>query len=297
MATYYSAFFSSGLLASHDMSFAVTAKDTPSTPRPRQHRLPEDNETTPTAHSIPEAVPTTTERPRMRRRRSSVTTSASPVTAIKTAPTPRTAAPSLQRLTLLSSPSSVRTRSRSGSVTDSFIGRTSMTSNEATQANSLIGRMRSGSVGNALRYASHLSSHEFTRSYNQLHSSRKSLRKNATVPAPPPPTAPLPALPISIICPSSNSSSCSPSTPRRPLARRAQPSDNLMIPLNTPPALSMSPLRGDDFSIPSSPITAPGLSSGDLLFPLPRGLLTILVPSTHQEISPCPAIFLRSTSK
>lgn len=162
MATYYSSFFSSGLMASNHITHDCKESYTPSTPRATPISLDDqDNDTTPVAHPAgPSALPaiitslasptSAPERPRLRRRRSSITTSASPVSALKSTPA-RTATASLQRLTLYTSAPGVRSRSRAGSVTDSFVGRTSMTSNEATQANSLVGRMRSGSVGNALR--------------------------------------------------------------------------------------------------------------------------------------------------
>ncbi|KAF9052246.1 hypothetical protein BDZ89DRAFT_1056596 [Hymenopellis radicata] len=89
---------------------------------------------------------------RLRKRRSSVSLAQSPVKAIKAVPRG-----------LLNSPA----RSRSGSVGTNM--------NKATEGTSLIGRMRSGSVGTALR------------------PQQRKLRAHA--PALPPPAMPLPALP------------------------------------------------------------------------------------------------------
>ncbi|KIO07574.1 hypothetical protein M404DRAFT_388684 [Pisolithus tinctorius Marx 270] len=119
MAT-YSAFFSSGLLAP-----GITRPSSPIDPVDRESLQPPITPTTP--HAKPVAANAGGERPRMRRRRSSINIAASPMAAIKSPS--RNATSAFQRAGIMSP-----TRSRAGSV------------NEASENNSLFGRMRSGSV-------------------------------------------------------------------------------------------------------------------------------------------------------
>ncbi|KAF8555828.1 hypothetical protein OG21DRAFT_1507184 [Imleria badia] len=137
MAT-YSAIFSAGLLAprvarcttpvlpSSPMAISATPVD------PVDRRL----SLTPTppgqTSPCPKALeaPANAERPRMRRRRSSINIGASPMALIKSPV--RNAGVALQRTGLMSP-----TRHRAGSVGI----------NEALESNSLFGRLRSGSVG------------------------------------------------------------------------------------------------------------------------------------------------------
>lgn len=137
MAT-YSTFFSSGLLAPRiarcktpvlpSSPMAISAS--PVDPVDRQLTL------TPTPHGqtspCPKALeaPTNAERPRMRRRRSSINIGASPMALIKSPV--RNAGAALQRTGLMSP-----TRHRAASIGI----------NEAFENNSLFGRLRSGSVG------------------------------------------------------------------------------------------------------------------------------------------------------
>ena len=129
MAT-YSALFSSGLLAprvarcttpvlpSSPMAISATPVD------------PIDRQLTPTPHGKALEAPTNAERPRVRRRRSSINIGASPMALIKSPV--RNAGAALQRTGLMSP-----TRHRAGSVGI----------NGAFENNSLFGRLRSGSVG------------------------------------------------------------------------------------------------------------------------------------------------------
>ncbi|KAF9445853.1 hypothetical protein P691DRAFT_805071 [Macrolepiota fuliginosa MF-IS2] len=125
------------------------------------------------------------QKPRLRKRRSSLNVATSPMNAIKSPQ--RNAGNALhlqQRLPLL--PTGSIGRSRSGSL--SFLGFGAPpvdggdAPNVAPQGTSLLGRMRSGSVGGT--------------SITNLFRPRRAARRLATVPAPaPPPTAPLPAIP------------------------------------------------------------------------------------------------------
>ncbi|TBU33620.1 hypothetical protein BD311DRAFT_844622 [Dichomitus squalens] len=218
----YSSFFSSGLLAPHTPSAQAPRESSPSTPRASVANLPPDD-TTPTAHttttnavhesqvlpsiSIPAADDS---RPRLRRRRSSLAGSASPLTNIKSSGPIRNATASVQR--------SLRARSGSdASVLSTASAASAANENSNTNTGSkptgIIGRLRSGSLGTALR-------------------PRRGLRRVAPpVPALPPPSAPLPAVPALSSSPTSPLSTIvgsptSPASPRRPLARRAQTSDN-----------------------------------------------------------------------
>ncbi|TCD60348.1 hypothetical protein EIP91_010332, partial [Steccherinum ochraceum] len=101
MATYYSAFFSSGLMAANDHLDASAATATsPTTPRAATEALPSPD-TTPTSTDFSSAssAPSAPSAPRLRRRKSSITMNASPVTSLKTAGDRATAA--VQRHTLL----------------------------------------------------------------------------------------------------------------------------------------------------------------------------------------------------
>ncbi|TEB20795.1 hypothetical protein FA13DRAFT_1800623 [Coprinellus micaceus] len=120
----------------------------------------------------------------LRKRRSSLTLGTSPLTAIRSPTRNVGAALQLQR--------HLGSRSRSGSVTgpidDTFpvhnvhgIGM-----GVATEATSLMGRLRSGSVGSSLHY----------NGSPPVRGTRRHVRRTTSVPAPvPPPSAPLPALP------------------------------------------------------------------------------------------------------
>ncbi|KAG6860004.1 hypothetical protein C0995_000648 [Termitomyces sp. Mi166 len=177
MAT-YSAFFSSGLLASRNTAhppydYDASSPVLPSSPLSDSDIEPDtDRESTPTPDNISRAAPVpAAPRPRLRKRRSSLTVGTSPMNAIRSPQ--RNASAALQLQMHLSSPS----RSRSGSL--SAMG----TNNIASQSTSLVGRMRSGSVGAALR-------------------PRRIVRRLVSVPAPaPPPTAPLPAVPPLFVSP------------------------------------------------------------------------------------------------
>ncbi|KAI0655893.1 hypothetical protein C8Q70DRAFT_1047052 [Cubamyces menziesii] len=236
MATFYSSFFSSGLLAQPSPRAITPRPGSPTTPRAALSSLAPDD-TTPTGPatvqdvfssnesqtlpSISVAAPTpTTEgdsRPRLRRRRSSLAGAASPLTNMKSSVPIRQAAASVQRQNLA-------LRSRAGS--DASILSTATASSVSsfgaagpenapasnTQRPGIIGRLRSGSLGTALLRP------------------RRGLRRAAPPMPAPPPTAPLPAVPP---VPSSPSPSrtlptiiSEPTTPRRPLTRRAQTCDN-----------------------------------------------------------------------
>ena len=159
MATFYSSFFSSGLRQQDPPS--------PSTPKPSNTGLPADpfEETTPTGAPFTQHTPTSPStllpsaaithtahddsRPRLRRRRSSLSTAASPVTTFKSSGSMRQAT-NAQRQSIL--------RSRSGSdasvLSLAAAAATRPTAGEAPpQQTSIIGRLRSGSVGTALRCA------------------------------------------------------------------------------------------------------------------------------------------------
>ncbi|EMD39425.1 hypothetical protein CERSUDRAFT_93455 [Gelatoporia subvermispora B] len=212
MSTFYSSFFSSGLLAPQPESFP---REDPTTPRAVPVSL---NDTTPTASSYPED---TDARPRLRRRRSSLTVQASPLTPLKSSTPIRNAASSFQRQSLLGA------RARSGSdasVMPSSYEEPAGQAQTQGQKPGVLARLRSGSIGTALR-------------------SRRTLRR-AAPPPPPPPSAPLPSVPLSI-----------PPTPRRPLARRTLTFDNRQPSL---PAAHMDEDSDFDIAVPSSPECARG---------------------------------------
>ncbi|KAG2123787.1 uncharacterized protein EDB93DRAFT_600425 [Suillus bovinus] len=137
----YSAFFSSGLLAPYHPRTTTPAP--PSSPMPMpsstMHPVDRDLSVTPTpgdnSNNVA-AIPTANaDRPRMRRRRSSINISVNPMALIKS-PT-RNAGSALQRTGVMSP-----TRSRAGSIAEN-----------ASDTNSLFGRLRSGSLntGTSLR--------------------------------------------------------------------------------------------------------------------------------------------------
>ncbi|KAI6041879.1 hypothetical protein EDC04DRAFT_3139440 [Pisolithus marmoratus] len=215
----YSAFFSSGLLAP-----GITRPSTPTdcTLLPSSPVDTVDREflhapITPTTPR-PKAVNANAagERPRMRRRRSSINIAASPMAAIKSPS--RNATSAFQRAGIVSP-----ARSRAGSV------------NEASENNSLFGRLRSGSV-----------------SAMQTLRSRRVVRR--TVPTAPPPTAPLPAVP--------------------PPSPTSKSSGGLLPPtMHLPPARQPLSMRGagswtdNTVSLSSLPSYSPTLLSPTLLSP------------------------------
>lgn len=149
MATFYSSFFSSGLLA--PLPHEVAASSSPTTPRASHVKLPGGDpfslhvDTTPTANDVPLALRSANDilpsrprsdsqgsnRPGLRRRRSSLTVAASPINPIKSNAAPRAARNSY-----------ATARARSGSE--------SRSQGNATEGTTVIGRMRSGSVGGHL---------------------------------------------------------------------------------------------------------------------------------------------------
>lgn len=181
MASFYSNFFSSGLLAPHEGGAEHPATPDPTTPRPADRALPaDDKETTPTPadphalasasstdsvglliassssnNVLPSSSPERT-RPALRRRRSSLGLAAMPATPLKT----QRAAASVRQ-----------NRARAGSVTDSVLAARTAALTVSAGANAtantninpnahvgaletragLLGRLRSGSVGAALR--------------------------------------------------------------------------------------------------------------------------------------------------
>lgn len=325
MATFYSSFFSSGLLAHHPSIKSVPrSPEGPSpmtTPRAQHASLRPDNmdvenenDTTPTAHSTTntsnyshpsggqtnsDLLPSITigshppsnssSQPRLRRRRSSLTIATSPVASFKSSTAVRSAAASIQRQTLLSA------RARSGSdasvlsttttsSADSIHG-TSRHPSEAPKSGSggstFVGRLRSGSLGTALRSVIHfkyLSALSITYvctidtdiPQRTLHRPRRILSRKSTNPPPalPPPRTPLPALPLISI--SASATKAPPTTPRRrPLATRSLTVDNYNYLSIT--SLSASGDKHDNIdsdldsefdvssAIPSSPGYAPAL--------------------------------------
>ncbi|KAF7795032.1 hypothetical protein EIP86_006176 [Pleurotus ostreatoroseus] len=225
MASFYSSFFSSGLLAPHEGGAEQPTTPDPTTPRAAVRVLEDDKETTPTPadphlkvdsdnvgllpassssnNVLPSTSPDRT-RPTLRRRRSSFGIAASPVTPLKN----QRAAVSVRQ-----------NRARAGSVTDSVLAaRTaalSVTTNATATADADInmdaragalemtrmGRLRSGSVGAALR----------------PRRARTGRLPGPPAAAPlPAPDAPLPALPVG--------------TPRRPSFIRRSHTTELSLP-------------------------------------------------------------------
>ncbi|KAG6864403.1 hypothetical protein C0993_008927, partial [Termitomyces sp. T159_Od127] len=144
--TTYSAFFSSGLLAPRHAADAPCDYD-PSSPTLSASPLSDsdiepdtDRENTPTPENVPRTAPgPANSQRRLRKRRSSLTIGTSPMNAIRSPQ--RNASAALQLQMHLPSPP----RSRSGSFS------TAGTNNIASQSTSLVGRMRSGSIGAAIR--------------------------------------------------------------------------------------------------------------------------------------------------
>ncbi|KZT67753.1 hypothetical protein DAEQUDRAFT_739179 [Daedalea quercina L-15889] len=259
MATFYSSFFSSGLLA--PMPHEASGSASPTTPRASNSRLPNTDpfslqiDTTPTSNDFPAAprsandiLPTRprsdsqgSNRPGLRRRRSSLTVAALPVTPMKSNGVPRSARNSY-------AVARARSGSESRSQESTIEGKTAV-----------VGRARSGSLGGQM-----------------IRHARRMSRKPAPPLPAPPPTAPLPAPPSQVdsdaVTPRSGtlplpipiiSMTHPPSTPRRPLARRAQTVDNASL-LGTPSSF-LSPMTpseeeaGMNFGlgmggVPSSPM-------------------------------------------
>ena len=219
MAT-YSAFFSSGLLAPRIArcttpvlpSSPMTISASPADPVDRQLSL------TPTpigqTNPCPKALEahTKAERPPMRRRRSSINVSVSPMALIKSPI--RNAGAALQRTGFMSP-----TRHRAASVSV----------NEAFENNSLFGRLRSGSVGRIADAPKRSVSGSMCMACTNdvaVISLRRAMRR--PIPLAPPPCVPLPALP----CPPTpkHSSSLLPPAilvpmPRQPLTTSARQDD------------------------------------------------------------------------
>ncbi|KAM5540193.1 hypothetical protein V8D89_006012 [Ganoderma adspersum] len=255
----YSSFFSSGLLAPAPPASQLSPSSSPVTPRATAATLPQDD-VTPTAPtrthekasgesqvlpsiSIPSADDS---RPRLRRRRSSLAGATSPLTAMKTSAPIRAATASIQR--------SLRARSGSDAsvISTASISSFTLTENVAAKgtpkSTGILGRLRSGSVGTALR-------------------PRRGLRRVVPpVPALPPPTSPLPAVPpVPTLSDSPSPSPLStvigspvlPTALRKPLMRRAQTSDNYEFtasPFSLGGASPMCVVEGEDaFPIMASP--------------------------------------------
>ncbi|KAI0744224.1 hypothetical protein C8Q80DRAFT_1272792 [Daedaleopsis nitida] len=235
MATFYSSFFSSGLLAPQALTPRSTTPrpSSPTTPRAASSSLPD--ETTPTAPAtLPDrdhphvgddsqvlptisVAPSDDSRPRLRRRRSSLAGAGSPLTAMKTSAPVRQAAASAQRSLRSRSGSDASILSTASGIATFVDHSGSPTARSSPKPGGIVGRLRSGSLGTALR-------------------PRRGLRRSVpAIPAPPPPSAPLPALPnpgLTLSPTSPRPSLQSPMTPltpqsqRRPLARRTQTFDN-----------------------------------------------------------------------
>ncbi|KAG6330591.1 hypothetical protein ID866_8499 [Astraeus odoratus] len=222
--TTYSAFFSSGLLAPCIARPTTPTHRSSEGPIPCSPADPVDRELsiTPTPTSAAtsytkniSAVSAAGERPRMRRRRSSINIAASPMAAIKSPS--RNASSALQRSGIMSP-----TRSRAGSV------------NEASENTSLFGRLRSGSL-------------------NMMPPVRVRRAVRRAIPAVPPPTIPLPAVPPSPIkCASELSApEIHVSMPRQPLSTRVSLTDNvgnLFSPTLVSPTLLSPTLLGPDYT-------------------------------------------------
>ncbi|KAJ7460670.1 hypothetical protein FB451DRAFT_1371538 [Mycena latifolia] len=157
----YSSFFASGFLHNvHDMQHEPPRSPTgdlayfPTAPSYNNHSL---NTTSRAARSP------------VRKRRSSITTAASPISSMKLAKSPARAAGNAWHIANVASNSPGR--SRSGST------------NVASEDNSMLGRMRSGSMGSRIRTKKPLTN-------------RRPLAL-LFAPTAPPPSTPLPALPLS----------------------------------------------------------------------------------------------------
>ncbi|KAI0705102.1 hypothetical protein C8T65DRAFT_830646 [Cerioporus squamosus] len=234
----YSSFFSSGLLAPNPGRAQTPRPPSPTTPRAAFASLVPDDKTPTGASATPSAsgsgsssfadesqvLPSISvasaddSRPRLRRRRSSLAGAASPLSAVKSSGSIRQAAASAQR--------NLRTRSGSDASILSTASGTSIIAGlvdpaptgTTSKPSGIMGRLRSGSVGTALR-------------------PRRGVRRSVpSIPALPPPNAPLPDVPPVPMLSASPTSplptiTASPVTPRtpgsrRPLMHRAQTFDN-----------------------------------------------------------------------
>ncbi|TFK66141.1 hypothetical protein BDN72DRAFT_160747 [Pluteus cervinus] len=162
-----------------------------------------EDATTAGIHSRSHSAASSSSAPRLRRRRSSLTVGASPMTAIKSATRTAEAAAQLQRRL------SVNGRPRSGSVGGllggmPLEGQQDPSGAQAPSSSSLLGRMRSGSVGGAnkgriLASGATASSRPVNGLSTGVIRPRRALRRAQTTGVPalaaPPPNAPLPALP------------------------------------------------------------------------------------------------------
>lgn len=165
MATYYSAFFSSGLLASANDPFARPETPVSDANTPRSNTTPLPDETTPTApstttttsYTIPSLPDNNSSNqvssPVLRRRRSSITLGTSPVTSIKARGSAvSTAQKHHSLLNNAATQGSLRSRARAGSLHESMFSRVSVAApGDAAETKGLVGRLRSGSIGTALR--------------------------------------------------------------------------------------------------------------------------------------------------
>ncbi|KAJ6561225.1 hypothetical protein DFH09DRAFT_1160801 [Mycena vulgaris] len=158
----YSPFFLSGLIQSNDPVHAME-HEPPRSPTGDLAYFPTYHN-----HSLNTTSRTQRARSPMRKRRSSITTAASPISSIKLAKSPARAAGNAWHVANVAAHSP--SRSRSGST------------NVASEDTSMLGRMRSGSLSSRLRAKKPLTS-------------RRPLAL-LFAPTAPPPNAPLPALPL-----------------------------------------------------------------------------------------------------
>ncbi|KAJ7173574.1 hypothetical protein C8R46DRAFT_1083184 [Mycena filopes] len=202
MSTSYSAFYESGL---HGHASSVYT-----------HTHPRDDDMDHTADQVyfaaaaPYHITSSRARSPPRKRRSSITSGASPVSAMKLR-SPARAAGNAWHIAHIAAVAASPGRSRSSSL------------NVASEDTSMFGRMRSGSVGARLR-------------------TRKPLTNRRPVallsaPTPPPPSAPLPALPL-----------CAPARP--PLSRLA-----IQVPPLPPADAGLYKGSNPASPVPSSPST------------------------------------------
>ncbi len=171
-STFYSSFFSSGLLSQHSPRPLTPRPSSPTTPRAALTSLASDD-TTPTAPVVAQDVFSTNEsqvlpsisvaspaadgdsRPRLRRRRSSLAGAASPLATMKSSAPMRQAAASVQRQNLVrrardGSDASILSTATASSVS-SFCPNGPDSAFTATQRpTGFMGRLRSGSLGTAL---------------------------------------------------------------------------------------------------------------------------------------------------
>lgn len=139
----YSSFFSSGLSAIQHLTpppspTQPVRPDSPIVPLTPTRESADITDEDPTPTSANPSQPFGADRPKLRKRRSSLTVNTSPLVQLKGSY--RGAASAIQR----------QNRSRSGSVNDFPQLRST---GFATEENNTIGRLRSGSVGISLRYA------------------------------------------------------------------------------------------------------------------------------------------------